>query len=74
MNLSLRFLIEFLPFLWPTILHDTALDILRTDFEDRFGDKVDEINHYMEGSHYSSISILVVILNPPTAMIRRFEF
>ena len=54
---SLReLLVELLPFLWSTVLHDTALDTLRIEFDDRFGDKVEEIRQYVEENPFSGDS------------------
>ena len=41
-------LVELLPFLWSTTLQDTALETLRAELEERFGEKVEEVRTIAE--------------------------
>ena len=41
-------LVELSPILWSTMLRDTALDTLRTEIEERFGEKIEEVRQIVD--------------------------
>jgi hypothetical protein len=41
-------LIELLPVLWSTLLQDSALDLLRREIEERYGERIEEVRQITE--------------------------